>query len=346
MRAVVSSGCGAVLLLLVFAASAWPHEVRPGYLQLRQTGADTHDVLWKVPGRGDHLRLALYVELPKGASNLSEPRGEFAANAHTERWSITRPGGLSGGTIRILGLSATLTDVLVRLERLDGTTQVTRLTPSAPSFVVEAGPTRVEIVRTYLGLGIGHILTGVDHLLFVLGLLLLVRGLGQLAKTVTAFTVAHSFTLSLAALGFVHVPPPPVEAVIALSIVFVAAEIVRRRGTAAGAARRNLTERHPWLIAFSFGLLHGLGFAGGLSEAGLPEGHIPLALLLFSAGVELGHFPFIAVVLTVMWLGRRAIGRLSPTALSPRRMAFVRLVPAYAIGGMAMFWLIERLAAF
>lgn len=300
-------------------------------------------MLWKVPGRGDDLRLALYVELPKGTSNLSEPRGEFAANAHTERWTVMRAGGLSGGTIRILGLSATLTDVLVRLERLDGTTQVTRLTPSTPSFVVEDAPTRTEIVRTYLGLGIGHILTGVDHLLFVLGLLLLVRGVGRLVKTVTAFTVAHSFTLSLAALGFVHVPPPPVEAVIALSIVFVATEIVRRRETATAAS---LTEQHPWLIAFSFGLLHGLGFAGGLSEAGLPEGHIPLALLLFSVGVELGHFAFIAVVITIMWLGRRAIRRLSPTALNGRREALIRLVPAYAIGGTAMFWLIERLVAF
>ena len=345
MRAVASHGCGAVLLLLVFATSAWPHEVRPGYLQLRQTGADTYDVLWKVPGRGDDLRLALYVELPNGTSNLSEPRGEFAANAHTERWSVMRSGGLSGGTIRILGLSATLTDVLVRLERLDGTTQVTRLTPSTPSFVVEDAPTRTEIVRTYVGLGVGHMLTGVDHLLFVLGLLLLVRGVGRLVKTVTAFTVAHSFTLTLAALGFVHVPPPPVEALIALSIVFVATEIVRRRGTTAEPSP-SLTEQHPWLIAFSFGLLHGLGFAGGLSEAGLPEVHIPLALLLFSVGVELGHFAFIAVVITVIWLGWRAIGRLSPTALNPRREALVRLVPAYAIGGTAMFWLIERVGAF
>ena len=341
MRAIVSSASGSVLILLGFATSALPHEVRPGYLQLRETRADTYDVLWKVPGRGDDLRLALYVELPKGTSNLSEPRGELAANAHTERWSVMREGGLSGGTIRILGLSGTLTDVLVRLERLDGTTQVTRLTPSTPSFVVAATPTRAGIVRTYLMLGVEHILKGVDHLLFVLGLLLLVRGFGRLVKTITAFTVAHSVTLTLATLGFVHVPPPPVEAVIALSIVFVAIEIVRSHRTAA-AATLSLAQRQPWLVAFSFGLLHGLGFAGGLSEAGLPHGHIPLALLLFSVGVELGHFAFIAGVIALMW----AVGRLSPTALNPRQVALVRLVPAYAIGGTAMFWLIERLAAF
>ncbi|MGZ9156892.1 MAG: HupE/UreJ family protein, partial [Candidatus Binatia bacterium] len=149
---------------------AFSHEVRPAYLELRQTSNDTYDVLWKVPGQGEDLRLGLYVQLPESCSNLSQPRGAFAANAYTERWSIKCAMGLSGGTIRIAGLSATLTDVLVRLERLEGSTQVTRLTPAMPSFVVEAAPSRMEIVRTYLALGVEHILTGVDHLLFVLGL--------------------------------------------------------------------------------------------------------------------------------------------------------------------------------
>jgi hydrogenase/urease accessory protein HupE len=336
----VATICGPALILLL-ATFALAHEVRPGYLELRQTGAETFDVLWKVPGRGDDLRLGLYVELPEGSANLSEPRGLFGANAYTERWNFRRTGGLTGGTIRIRGLSGTLTDVLVRLERLDGTTQVARLTPSTPSFVVAGAPTRAEIVRTYLMLGVEHILTGVDHLLFVLGLLLMVRGLGRLAKTVTAFTVAHSVTLTLAALGFVHVPPPPVEAVIALSIVFVATEILR--GRTAGAP--SLAQRQPWLVAFSFGLLHGLGFAGGLSEAGLPQAHIPLALLFFSLGVELGHFAFIAAVLALMALGRAA-ARVRPGILTPRQAVLLRLVPPYAIGGIAMFWLIQRLAAF
>jgi HupE / UreJ protein len=341
---VVAAAGGLALALVVLANSALAHEARPGFLELRQTGADVYDVLWKVPERGDDHRLGLYVELPVGSENLSEPRGQFGANAYTERWSVKRPGGLAGGTIRVLGLSGTLTDVLVRLERLDGTTQVARLTPSSPSFVVAAASTRAEVVRTYLALGVEHILTGIDHLMFVLGLLLLVRGFGRLVKTVTAFTVAHSVTLTLAALGFVHVPPRPVEAVIALSIVFVATEIVRRHGTAA--ASPTLAQRQPWLVAFSFGLLHGLAFAGGLSEAGLPEGHIPLALLLFSVGVELGHFAFIAVVIALMWLGRWVVGRISPTALSSQPAALARLVPAYVIGSTAMFWLIERLAAF
>src|SRR5687768_12056976 len=309
------------LCLCLFLFSPFPlfgHEVRPAYLELHQTGAETYDVLWKVPGQGEDLRLGLYVQLPENCSNLTQPRGAFAANAYTERWSVQCAGGLSGGTIRIAGLSATLTDVLVRLERLEGTTQVTRLTPAMPSFVVEAAPSRIEIVRTYLVLGIEHILTGLDHLLFVLGLLVLVRGFGKLVKTVSAFTVAHSVTLVLATLGFVHVPSPPVEAVIALSIVFVAKEILRSRARSSS-TQPSLTERQPWLVAFSFGLLHGLGFAGGLSEVGLPEGHIPLALLLFSIGVEVGHFGFIAAVFAFIALGRRAMQWLRLPALRPNQ---------------------------
>jgi hydrogenase/urease accessory protein HupE len=337
--------CYSILSSLFFTIVAFSHEVRPAYLELHQTSGDTYDVLWKVPGQGEDLRLGLYVQLPESCSNLSQPRGAFAANAYAERWTIKCAMGLSGGTIRIAGLSATLTDVLVRLERLEGTTQVTRLTPAMPSFVVEAAPSRMEIVRTYLALGVEHILTGVDHLLFVLGLLLLVRAFGRLVKTVSAFTVAHSVTLALATLGFVHVPSPPVEAVIALSIVFVAKEILRSHGRSPS-TQPSLTERQPWLVAFSFGLLHGLGFAGGLSQVGLPEGHIPLALLLFSIGVEVGHFSFIAAVFAFMALGRWMLRRVRLSPLRPQFLGLLRLLPPYAIGGTAMLWLIERLAAF
>jgi hydrogenase/urease accessory protein HupE len=331
--------------LATFAPSVFAHEVRPAYLDLHQTGAETYDLLWKVPGQGEDLRLGLYVQLPESCSNITQPRGAFAANAYTERWSVQCTGGLSGGTIRIAGLSATLTDVLVRIGRGDGSTQITRLTPATSSFVVEAAPSRMEIVRTYLLLGIEHILTGVDHLLFVLGLLLLVRGFGQSIKTVSAFTVAHSVTLALATLGFFHVPSRPVEAVIALSIVFVAKEILRSRGRSLS-AQPGLTERQPWLVAFSFGLLHGLGFAGGLSEVGLPEGHIPLALLLFSIGVEVGHFSFIAAVFALMALSRLAMRRLRLPELQSKQSPVLRLLPPYAIGTIAMFWLIERIVAF
>lgn len=321
-----------ILLVVLLVSPAFAHEVRPAYLQLRQTSRDTFDVLWKVPARGEDVRLGLYVQLPQGCTNLSEPRGVFAAGAHTERWRVQCGSGLSGGSVRISGLSATLTDALARLERLDGTTQVARLTPSSPSFVVEAAPRRLEVARTYLALGIEHILTGVDHLLFVSGLLLLVSGFGRVVKTISAFTVSHSVTLSLATLGLIHVPPAPVEAVIALSILFVACEIVRGPQTPL-----SLAQRKPWLVAFAFGLLHGLGFAGGLSAAGLPAGHIPLALALFSAGVEIGHFSFVAVVLAVIAAVRR--WNITPPVWAWR-------VPPYAIGGVAAFWVIQRLAAF
>jgi len=219
-----------ILLFLLFASSAFAHEVRPAYLELRQTGPETYAALWKVPGQGVNLRLGLYVELPAGCTNVTAPRASMANNAFTERWTVKRAGGLIGGTIHIAGLTATMTDVLVRIERLDGSTQVTRLTPSAPSFVVEAAPRALAVARTYLVLGVEHILLGVDHLLFVLGLLLIVgQRWGLLLKTITAFTLAHSITLALATLGFVHVPQAPVEAVIALSIMFVASEILRMR---------------------------------------------------------------------------------------------------------------------
>lgn len=319
------------LLLAPLAPGVLAHELRPAYLELRQTGLDTYDVLWKVPARGEDLRLALYVQVPEGCTN-SEPRGFFADNAYTERWRLQCTGGLTGGTVHISGLSSTLTDVLVRLARLDGTTHITRLTSSAPSFVVEAVPGRLQVAATYLQLGIEHILTGIDHLLFVLTLLLITRGGWKLVKIVSAFTISHSITLSAATLGFVHVPQQPVEAVIALSIVFVAAEIVQRyRG------RVGLAARAPWVVAFTFGLLHGLGFAGGLSDAGLPQGHIPVALLFFSGGVETGHLLFVATVLGVMALGRRMRVPLPQWA---------ELVPPYAIGTVAMFWVIQRLAAF
>jgi hypothetical protein len=320
------------VLLTVFARGIFAHEVRPAYLELRESGPETYDVFWKVPGQGEDLRLGLYVELPAGSANVTAPRASMVNNAFTERWIIKRAGGLAGGTINIAGLTATKTDVLVRLERLDGSAQVTRLTPSTPSFAVEAAPRALEVVRTYGVLGVEHILTGIDHLLFVLALLIITGGGWKLVKTVTAFTISHSLTLTAATLGFVHVPQRPVEAVIALSIVFVAAEILRiHRGA------ESITSRAPWVVAFSFGLMHGLGFAGGLSEAGLPAGHVPTALLFFSLGVEAGHFLFIGVVLAFIALVRRI------------RIPFPRwaeVVPPYAIGSVAMFWVIQRIAAF
>ena len=327
-----------LILLAAIVPGACAHEVRPAYLELRQTGQDTYDALWKVPGQGD-LRLGLYVQLPATCTNVNEPNRSMANNAYTERWTVKCTGSLSGGTIHIAGLSATSTDVLVRLERLDGSTEVTRLTPSSPTFVVAAAANAVGVARTYTLLGIEHILTGIDHLLFVLALIIITRGGWKLVKTVTAFTVSHSITLTLATLGYVHIPQRPVEAVIALSIVFVAAEILRGRQGYAG-----ITARAPWLVALIFGLMHGLGFASALKDAGLPVGHIPTALLFFSLGVETGHFLFIGTVLTLFALLVWAASRVTPSY--QQRLATFEVLPAYAIGSVAMFWVIQRIAAF
>ena len=340
-RETIPETCGLQLLcpfLFSFLSSREPHsgiahEVRPGYLQLHQTSAETYDVLWKVPGRGQDLRLSLYVELPGSCANLSQPRGQFGANAFIEQWSIKCAGGLAGGTIHIAGLNATMTDVLVRFQRLDGTTQVARLTPSAPSFVAETEPSTRKVVRTYFLLGVEHILTGIDHLLYIFAMLLLVKGWRRVVVTMSAFTATHSLTLTAAALGWVHVPPPPVEACIALSILFVASEIVRARRGRAG-----LTERWPWAISFTFGLLHGFGFAGALSEVGLPQKAIPAALLFFNLGVEFGQLIFIASIFMLAMLGRRAVKRVKLPQL-----AWASRMPPYAIGAVAAFWFIQRI---
>ena len=329
----------ALLILALFvtlAPGAFAHEVRPAYLELRQIGPEIYDALWKVPGQGESLRLGLYVELPTGCSNVTRPVGVMFKEVYTERWTVKCPGGLTGGTVQISGLSATMSDVLVRLERLDNSTQVTRLTPSAPSFAVEAAPSVLEVTITYFVLGVEHILLGIDHLLFVLALFILVNGTGRLIATVTAFTVAHSLTLAGATLGFVHVPGPPVEAAIALSILFVAAEIVHSHQ-----GRTGLTERFPWIVAFTFGLLHGFGFASALSEVGLPQSAIPVALLFFNVGVEIGQLFFIASIFAVIALARQITHRIGVA-----QPAWAWRLPAYAIGSVSAFWVIQRLSVF
>lgn len=320
------------LACLGWGSFAYGHEVRPAYLELKQTDHQSFDVRWKVPAMGDDLRLGLYVTYPDSCEFIREPTGMFVGGAYVERSSIREPNGLVGCTLAIDGLKSTLTDVLVRIERLDGATQVVRLMPESPTMLVEASPSTWRLAWTYLVIGVEHILLGIDHLLFVFALVLLVKEWKRLLGTITSFTVAHSITLALATLGYVHVPGPPVEACIALSIVFVASEIIRSRQGKPG-----LTERSPWIVAFTFGLLHGLGFAGALSEVGLPQQAIPLALLFFNVGVELGQVAFVAVILMGFAIAR-PIERLRPEwswQLAP-----------YAIGSIAMFWVIERTLAF
>ncbi len=325
-----------LIALLSFGAQVFAHEVRPAYLELRQIDSETYEAIWKVPGARDNLRLGVYVELPKTCLNISQPRGTFANNSFSEQWSFKCSGGLTGNTINIAGLSATMTDVLVRLERRDGTSQVTRLTPPAPSFVVSAAPRVTEVARTYLELGVEHILTGWDHLLYIVGMLMLVKGRQRVILTMSAFTATHSLTLTGAALGWVHVPQAPVEACIALSILFVASESVRVHQ-----GRESLTQRWPWVVSFTFGLLHGFGFAGALSEVGLPQKAIPVALLFFNIGVEVGQLMFIAGVFLVIAFGREVMKR-----TNQRVPLWAWRVPIYAIGTVAAFWFVQRVGAF
>jgi len=333
------------LLLGIFVTlqvhSGHADELRPGYLELRQTESDTYSMLFKIPALGDHLRLAIYVHLPDGAYDVAAPRLAFSGGAYIERRTIRRSGGIVGQVVSIEGLSVTSTDILVRVESIGGAIQTERLSATKTEFVVQITPGAWEVVTTYLRLGIEHILFGFDHLLFVLALVILVRDWHRVAITVTAFTVAHSFTLAAATLGFLNIPGPPIEAVIALSIVLVAAEIVNgRRG------KLSLTARRPWLVAFGFGLLHGLGFAGALAEVGLPVHAIPIALLCFNLGVESGQLIFVAGVLTLGWLLRRAaLLRFGP-ALVQQVVDRVDVTAAYAIGAVAAYWLIERTTAF
>jgi hydrogenase/urease accessory protein HupE len=323
-----------LLFLFVWLMACVPlfaHELRPAYLEIRETAPDQYSIFWKVPAVGDR-RLALHVRLPDSCRSREAPVSMLDGGAYIERSLITCSPPLKGSTVIIDGLRSSLTDVLARVESLDGSIQIARLTPEAPDVFIVGTQSTPEIAKTYLLLGVEHILLGFDHLLFVLALMLLIDQRWMLLKTITAFTAAHSITLAGATLGWFSLPQRPVEACIALSIAFVAAEILRRDN-----AVKTGSSAAPWIMAFSFGLLHGFGFAGALKEIGLPQGDIPLALLAFNLGVEAGQLFFIAAVLTLVALARR-IYQL------PRVPVATAL--AYTIGTTSMYWLLERMAAF
>lgn len=322
------------LLLLLLSSPAIAHDARPAYLEVRQTSPTRYDLLWRIPVTAG-MPLPVMLRLPEGVQNVTEPSIRTLSDSLVERRVVEAPSGLSGQRIEFPGLQGTIADVLVRVQPLGGEMTTTLVRSSQP-WVDIAAPTggAFAVFAAFVGHGVAHILFGYDHLLFVLALMLIVRNTRALVLTVTAFTVAHSITLALAALGVVHVPGPPVEAAIAFSIVLVAAEILRMR-----AGQPSLTANRPWLIAFCFGLLHGFGFAGALSEIGLPSAELPLALFGFNIGVELGQLAFIAAVLALVALARKVRVLDAVTELS------ARWAP-YAIGSLAAFWFVERVAAF
>lgn len=325
-------GLGFMLLVHAFAAAAArADELRPAYLAMRETGPSEFAVLWKVPAAGNR-RLGLDVRLPDACKAKSEPVRGMDAGAFFERWNVVCSGDIKGQMIFVDGLRSTVTDVLARIESRDGSTQVARLSAAAPAFIIAGAQTSLDIAKTYMLLGIEHILTSLDHLLFVLALIFLIGDRWKLVKTITAFTVAHSITLAGAALGYLSLPQKPVEATIALSIAFLASELTRMSSKG-----ERLSETYPWAVSFSFGLLHGFGFAGALKEIGLPQNDVPLALLTFNLGVEAGQLVFVLVVL----VGMTAARQLFVIPLVP-----VRLTAAYLIGTTSLVWLISRVSTF
>ena len=321
-----------LFILTVSPSGVFADEFAPALLQISERDGGWVDVTWKIPVR-QNRGLGLTPVLP----DFLEPIGPATEKQFLGAWvehSTYRTGGrtLTGTTLSIKGLDSIPTDVVVRIALQDGTQHSTILRGSNASYTIPERATKMEVAGSYWRMGTIHILEGADHLLFVLALLLIVSGLMPLLKAVTAFTVAHSITLVLATLGLVHMPSSPTEAIIALSIVFLAGEIIHKHQGKTG-----ITERWPWLIAFIFGLFHGLGFAGALSEIGVPQHEVPLALLMFNVGVETGQLLFIAAVLSLMALFKRL-----PVTLPQGAW---RLMP-YSIGGVAAFWTIQRVMSF
>lgn len=318
----------ALLLVLLSTAAAAAHESRPGYLELREVEPGRYQVLWKQPAVGD-LVLQLSPVFPD-ACTMSGVDRQLLPGVMSTHLTLSCPGGLAGKFIRIKGLEDTITTVLVRVYHLDGSEETHLVHPTAPLVTIRGAAGWSERVRSYLHLGVEHILLGADHLLFVLGLLLIIQDRWTLIKTISAFTVAHSITLAMATLGYASVPGPPLNATIALSILFLGPEMVRSwRG------QTSLTIRQPWVVAFAFGLLHGFGFASGLTATGLPRGEIPLALLLFNLGVEIGQLGFVCLVLLLERSFRQ---------LEIRWPVVIAHAPGYLVGSLGAYWTIQRAA--
>ncbi len=320
----------ALLLAILYPEASLADEVRPAYVEITERADAEYDLLWKVP---IDPRFVLALNLPRQCEQITPGHQQISTSATIIRFRVHCPDGIQGNTIGIDGLTESGTDVLLRFQTLEGTWLTGRLFPAQPSFTIPKDSEQSGIASTYFFLGIEHILFGFDHLLFVFALVLIIKNTRALLVTITAFTLSHSITLAAATLGFVKMAQQPVEATIALSIVFLAVELVHQEQ-----GRIGLAARFPWLVAFLFGLLHGFGFAGALSEIGLPQQAIPLALVFFNIGVEAGQLIFVASVIFLNLL----IYRIYKLSILDR----TRRLAAYFIGGLASFWLIERVVSF
>jgi hydrogenase/urease accessory protein HupE len=320
-----------VVVALMAGSPTWAHEARPAFLEIKETAPAHYSVLWRTPVLAG-MRLPVVLKFPDGVRDTNEPVTQWLTDSVVERRVIeVTAGGLSGKCIEFAGLQATITDVLAHVQTRDGLDTTVLVRPSEARFVLATPRSWAEIASDYILHGIQHISFGVDHLLFVLGLVLIVSDRWMLLKTVTAFTIAHSITLAIATLGYAEAPVVPLNAAIALSILFLGPEIVRCwRGAT------SLTIRHPWVVAFLFGLIHGFGFAGALTSAGLPHKDLPLALLSFNVGVEIGQVSF---VLLILFLER------SFRQLEIRWPRWIQALPGYTVGSLGAFWTIQRTVA-
>lgn len=319
------------LLLALTMGAAHAHDVRPAYLEITERASGELAIVWKRTGATSTA--AFTPRFSSGWTDTSPGTSREAGEALVKTWIVPQPrASLAGVEVDIEGLDTTITDVLLRVVYADGSELTRVLRPSESSITLPGAAKPGAPVREYLQLGFTHIWSGIDHLMYVFGLVLLVRTPKLLLKTITGFTLAHSVSLAAASLGYIHVPAAPVEAVIALSIVYIAVELLRARE-----GHPSLAARAPWLVSMSIGLLHGLGFAGALSEVGLPADAITQALLLFNIGIEVGQLVFVALVLA---LGHALL------RYAPRLTTSLRWLPPYAIGSFASFWVIERIHAF
>ncbi len=313
------------LVLLLAAAQADAHRFAPSLLRMFEVADGQYQVIWKTPAQRVSS-VPLTPRLPARCEGGPDAPGDLVGTGVVSSWRIACDGSLVGETVSVLGLAENSASVLFSLETRGGYYYQSLLSGDQPAFTVPTEPTAVEVMREYTWLGAEHIWGGIDHLLFVFGLLLLVGWGKRLIWTVTAFTVGHSITLSLVTLGVFEYPVALVEFMIALSIFVLALELARKQGA-------GLFRRHPWWLAGGFGLLHGMGFAGALAEVGLPQSELPLALLFFNIGIELGQLAFIAVIAAV----GAVLARL-PAAELPAW----RAVPVYILGSLSAMWCIER----
>ena len=319
-------------LLLIFANISLADEIRMAYLELKENRENSFSVIFKVPIKANR-KIELNVELPTSCKNISPIKTQLVNNAYLNSWDIECDEAIVGKTISINGLKVANNELLLHLEFMNGVSQTIVLSPEQQSYEVPGDASSLEVAKTYTLLGIEHILQGFDHLLFVFALLLIAKNMRQLILTITAFTLAHSITLAGVTFGYLKLPQQPIEAVIALSIIFLAMEVIHQRRGIEGMA-----SRFPWVVSFTFGLLHGFGFAGALAEIGLPQQSVPLALLFFNVGVETGQLIFVSVVVLIGIM----LKKITPPLLLDRARTFT----VYSIGGLASFWFIERVSAF